>query len=149
MNDHNTPLTRRRLRTWLRILRLTRRAENHLREFLRSECDTTLPRFDVMAALHRAEKPMKMSELSERLLVSNGNATTVVDRLEREGLVQRVASESDRRVKHVTLSDAGRARFEVLAHAHEAEVDKLFATLGHEELDMMRTIIRRMEGASQ
>ncbi len=149
MNDHTTPLTRRRLRTWLRILRLTRRAENHLREFLRSECDTTLPRFDVMAALHRAEKPMKMSELSERLLVSNGNATTVVDRLEREGLVQRVASESDRRVKHVTLSDAGRARFEVLARAHEAEVDKLFATLGHEELDMMRTIIRRMEGASQ
>lgn len=149
MTDHATPLTRRRLRTWLRILRLTRRAENHLREYLRAECDTTLPRFDVMAALYRADKPMKMSELSQKLLVSNGNATAVVDRLEQDGLALRVASETDRRVKYVTLSDAGRARFEVLASAHEAEVDKLFAKLGHEELDMMRTIIRRMEGATQ
>ena len=149
MTDHATPLTRRRLRTWLRILRLTRRAENHLREFLRSECDTTLPRFDVMAALHRAGRPMKMSELSDRLLVSNGNATAVVDRLERDGLAVRVASESDRRVKHVTLSDAGRTRFESLARAHEAEVDKLFASLGHDDLDTMRALIRRLEGTDQ
>ncbi|MTJ03115.1 MAG: MarR family transcriptional regulator [Sediminimonas qiaohouensis] len=149
MTEQTAPLTRRRLRTWLRILRLTRGAENHLREFLRAECDTTLPRFDVMAALYRADKPMKMSELSQKLLVSNGNATAVVDRLEQDGLAIRVASETDRRVKHVTLSDAGRDRFAVLARAHEAEVDKLFANLGHDELDMMRTIIRRMEGSSQ
>ena len=47
-------LSRRRLRGWLRLLRLTRQTENHLREYLRVNHATTLPRFDVMAALYRA-----------------------------------------------------------------------------------------------
>ena len=68
-------LSKRRLRAWLRLLRVTRGTENHLREFLRVNHATTLPRFDVMAALHRAGGPMKMSALSRQLLVSNGNAT--------------------------------------------------------------------------
>ena len=64
-STHDTPLSQRRLRTWIRLLRLTRSTENHLREFLRVNYDTTLPRFDVAAALHREAAPMKMSELSE------------------------------------------------------------------------------------
>ncbi len=65
-------LSRRRLRTWIRLLRITRSTENHLREYLRVNYDTTLPRFDVAAALYRVGKPMKMSELSQMLLVSKG-----------------------------------------------------------------------------
>jgi DNA-binding HxlR family transcriptional regulator len=48
-----------------------------------------LPRFDVMAALYRRREGVTMSELSRMLLVSNGNATAVVDRLEADGLVRR------------------------------------------------------------
>ncbi|WP_439521869.1 MarR family winged helix-turn-helix transcriptional regulator [Marivita sp.] len=141
-------LARRRLRTWIRLLRLTRGTENQLRDFLRVSYDTTLPRFDVMAALFRSETPMKMSELSRMLLVSNGNATTVVDRLESEGLVRRLASETDRRVVMVTLTDAGRTQFKELARAHEIEVDRIFANLGEEDLDMLRDLVRRAEGGT-
>ena len=108
-------LSARRLRTWIRLLRMTRSTETHLREYLRVNHDTTLPRFDVMAALHRHEGPMKMSDLSRSLLVSNGNATAVVDRLEKDGLAQRVQSETDRRAVLVTLTDAGRTEFEAQA----------------------------------
>ena len=49
------PLSKRRLRLWLRLLRVTRVTEAQLREFLRVEHGSTLPRFDVMAALHRSD----------------------------------------------------------------------------------------------
>jgi len=140
------PLDRRRLKTWLRLLRVTRRTENHLREFLRVNFDTTLPRFDVTAALYRNDGPMKMSDLSQRLLVSNGNATTVVERLEKDGIARRVPSEIDRRVVLVELTKEGRSWFEEVARAHEAEIDRLFARLGHDELDTIRDLLHRVEG---
>lgn len=144
----DTDLPTRRLRTWLRLLRLTRGTENHLREYLRLNHDTTLPRFDVMAALHRANSPVKMSDLSRQLLVSNGNATAVVERLEKESLAARVPGEGDRRVVLVALTDKGRAVFEAQAADHKAEVDRLFSMLGHEELDALRDILHRVEEAS-
>ena len=75
------PASKERLRLWLRILSAQRVIENEVRERLRVEHDTTLPRFDVMAALYRNEEGLKMSELSGELRVSNGNVTGIVDRL--------------------------------------------------------------------
>lgn len=139
------PLSVRRLRAWLRALRLVRSTEKQLREFLRVNFDTTLPRFDVAAALYRRAKPMKMSELSELLLVSNGNATTVVDRLEREGRARRVASETDRRVVLVELTPKGREWFQEIAAAHEQEVNRIFSNLGDEDLTRFRDLIKIAE----
>ena len=70
-----------RLRLWLRLLRASRTIEAELRERLKRDYDTTLPRFDVMAALYRSPEGMLMSDLSRYLLVSNGNVTGIVDRL--------------------------------------------------------------------
>lgn len=140
----SVPLSKRRLKTWIRILGVTRMAEAHLREFLRVEHDTTLPRFDVMAALYRRRVPLSMSELSRLLLVSNGNATTVVDRLEKDGLVRRVPFEADRRTVHVSLTDEGLAQFEKLAADHEREVDQLFARLTDADLDALKDILKKL-----
>ncbi len=137
-------LSKRKLKMWIRMLRVTRMAENHLREFLRLRHDTTLPRFDVMAALYRRRDGVTMSELSRMLLVSNGNATAVVDRLERDGLVRRSPSETDRRTVYVALTAEGLAQFEGLAAGHEAEVDTLFAGLGEADLDSLTEILKRM-----
>lgn len=129
---------------WIRLLGVTRAAESHLREHLRVNHGTTLPRFDVMAALWRRREGVTMSELSRMLLVSNGNATTVVDRLEADGFVRRTPSETDRRTVFVALTPAGLAEFEGLAAGHEAEVDKLFAGLSDDDLDRMTEILKRM-----
>lgn len=137
------PLSKRRLKTWLRLLRLTRTVEARLREHLRVEHDTTLPRFDVMAALYRRPEALSMSELSRLLLVSNGNATAVVDRLEKDGLARRKASEADRRTVHVALTPEGVAAFEAMAASHEAMLDGLLAGLGPQDMDALRDILRR------
>ena len=139
-------LTQRRLRAWLRLLRVTRRTENHLREYLRVNHATTLPRFDVMAALYRASTPMTMSALSGELLVSNGNATAVVQRLEAEGLARRTPHDRDGRVVMVSLTDEGKTAFEQQATGHRIEVDKLLAGLDAEALDTLREMIHRIEG---
>ena len=137
-------LSKRRLKMWIRLLGVTRGAQSHLREFLRIGHRTTLPRFDVMAALYRRRDGVTMSELSRMLLVSNGNATAVVDRLEADGLVRRTQSDSDRRTVFVALTPDGLEQFEGLAGEHEAEVDKVFAGLSGEDLDLLTGILKRM-----
>jgi DNA-binding MarR family transcriptional regulator len=137
-------LSKRRLKMWIRLLGVTRASENHLREYLRVNHATTLPRFDVMAALYRRRDGVTMSELSRMLLVSNGNATAVVDRLEADGMVARRPSDTDRRTVFVALTPAGLARFEAWAAEHEGEVDKMFAGLSAGDLEQLTDILKRM-----
>jgi DNA-binding MarR family transcriptional regulator len=112
-----------RVRLWLRLLRATRLIEAEMRERLKAEFDTTLPRFDVMAALDRQPDGMMMSELSRFLLVSNGNVTGIVDRLVSDGLVARTARDGDRRAFIVKLTEAGAIQFKAMAAAHERWID--------------------------
>jgi DNA-binding MarR family transcriptional regulator len=100
-----------------------------------------------MAALHRADAPMRMSELSKMLLVSGGNASTIVNRLEKDGLVERIAEAGDRRVVKVTLTPEGRAQFEAQAIGHEHMVDGLFSDLDHDDLDTFRDLLRKADEA--
>ncbi len=137
-------LSKRRLKMWIRLLGVTRAAESHLREHLRVKHATTLPRFDVMAALWRRRDGVTMSELSRMLLVSNGNATTVVDRLEADGFVRRTPSEEDRRTVFVALTPEGLAEFEGLAAGHETEVSKLFSGISEADLETMTEVLKRM-----
>lgn len=136
--------SRRELKLWLRMLLTTRAAEAELREFLRVSHGTTLPRFDVMAALWRRGEAISMSELSRMLLVSNGNATAVVDRLEKDGLVKRSPSETDRRTVYVALTEAGKMTFATLARDHAEEVSRIMQDLPDEDLDTMSAILKRM-----
>ncbi len=62
-----------------------------MRNGLRETFDITLPRFDLLAQLDRAPDGMTMGELSDRLMVSNGNVTGLAERLVSEGLVARPA----------------------------------------------------------
>lgn len=106
-----------RLRLWIRLLRASRTIEAELRERLKKEFDTTLPRFDVMAALYRSPEGMLMSDLSRFLLVSNGNVTGIVDRLVSEGLVTRARRNGDRRTSMVRLTEEGSRSFAAIAAA--------------------------------
>ncbi|WP_255435498.1 MarR family winged helix-turn-helix transcriptional regulator [Paracoccus sp. S1E-3] len=137
-------LATRRLKLWIRMLGVTRQMENQLREFLRVDHDTTLPRFDVMAALHRWRDGLTMTELSRTLLISNGNATTVVNRLVKDGLVRRIHSDADRRRITVKLTPKGLSTFEAVAAEHRQMVDGLFGDLDQADLDAMRGVLRRL-----
>jgi DNA-binding MarR family transcriptional regulator len=135
------PSGKTRLRLWLRLLRATRHVEGELRERLRTEFDTTLPRFDVLAALARKDKGLKMSALSRMLMVSNGNVTGIVDRLVTDGMIVRVPIEGDRRATLVRLTSKGREAFALMAARHEAWVDELFDDLTAREAGMVASAL--------
>jgi DNA-binding MarR family transcriptional regulator len=121
LDDHHQAL-----KIWLRLLACTTRVENVIRQRLRSEFGTTLPRFDLMAQLDREPEGLSMGELSARMMVTGGNVTGIVDQLESEGLVQRAAHPSDRRAYQVRLTAAGRRQFRRMATVHEAWIIELF-----------------------
>ena len=129
----STTQSKARLRLWLRLLGVTRKIENELRDKLRRDHNTTLPRFDVMSALNRHPEGLRMSELSGVLKVSNGNVTGIVDRLAEEGLVERVAVPGDRRAMMARLTPRGQTVFAGQAAEHEAWIDALFADMGADE----------------
>ncbi|MFP4405549.1 MarR family winged helix-turn-helix transcriptional regulator [Rhodosalinus sp.] len=136
--------SKQRLRLWLRMLEATRHIEARLRDELRTEHDSTLPRFDVLAALYRRPDGLRMSELSAMLKVSNGNVTGIVERLVSEGHVERLRVEGDRRAMRVRLTEAGRARFAGMAAWHEARVNDLLGDFDTEELAPMIALLARI-----
>ena len=136
-------LAKRRLRLWLKLLRSTRHVERQVRDRLRRE-GATLPRFDVMAALYREETGLRMSELSQRLMVSNGNVTGIVDRLVIDGMIVRVPVAGDRRATRVCLTARGRAAFAGMAALHESWINELFAALPEAEIDGLATSLNKI-----
>jgi DNA-binding MarR family transcriptional regulator len=123
------------VRLWLRLLSLHNLIDSELRRRLQERFGCTLPQFDVLSELQRASEPQTMSQVSRQLMVSNGNLTGVVDRLEREGSVRREVSAGDRRVQLVSLTSAGHARFAAIAAEHAAWLEELFGGLARSELD--------------
>jgi len=137
------PVSKQRLRLWLRLLRSSRAIEARLRERLRTKFAITLPQFDVMAALARNESGMTMTELSRHLMVSNGNVTGIIDRLVAEKLVLRQAPANDRRSYIVRLTPKGASQFSAIAKAHEGWVDELLVEIDAAEAE---SIIQQLDG---
>jgi DNA-binding MarR family transcriptional regulator len=121
VDDHHQAL-----KLWLRMLACTTRVENVIRQRLRSEFGTTLPRFDLMAQLDREPDGLSMGELSARMMVTGGNVTGIVDQLEGEGLVVREDHPNDRRAFLVRLTASGRRQFRRMAAVHETWIVELF-----------------------
>lgn len=144
MKDLDRTPSKQRLRLWLRMLSAHRGVEAQLRERLREDYDSTLPRFDVMAALDRYRDGLRMSDLSARLKVSNGNVTGIVERLVSEGLVERAQVDGDRRAMLVRLTPAGIERFAAMAADHEAWINDMLAPFSGAELDTLITLLDRI-----
>lgn len=122
-------------RLWLRLLACSTTVEREAGRRLREEFGSTLPRFDLLAALDRAgEAGLSMGEAAERLRVTNGNVTGLARRLEGEGLIERLAG-PDRRVQRLRLTGEGRSRFAAMAAAHEGWIGELFAGLDDGEVE--------------
>jgi DNA-binding MarR family transcriptional regulator len=142
---HAPPGHKDELRLWLRLLTCTTLVEGEIRARLRRDFDTTLPRFDLMAALDRAQGGMMLGDVSRRMMVSNGNVTGLATRLEAEGLVERRTRPGDRRAQLLRLTPKGRREFARQSVAHESWVAELFDGLPPEE----RTALFRLLGRAK
>lgn len=131
------PHSKLSLRLWLRLLSCATVVEKRVRARLEEEFGTTLPRFDVLAAIARHPDGPTMSQLSRSMMVSNGNVTAVVNRLMEDGWIVRTVGGRDRRVATVRLTRKGRAAFAKMAEAHERWIDTMFAEIPDAELESL------------
>jgi DNA-binding MarR family transcriptional regulator len=138
---------REELRLWLRLLTCTTMVEGEIRRRLRRDFDVTLPRFDLMAQLDKVPDGMTLSDISKRMMVSNGNITGLVDRLVASGHVTRRASEIDRRAQIISLTESGRAEFRAMAGAHENWVAEMFAGLNRDGVERLMELLARTKSS--
>lgn len=147
-DDYETGLTendRLDLRVWLRLLTCSNLMERSIRQTMREQFDTTLPRFDILSQLDRASDGLTMGELSRRLMVSNGNVTGLIDRLVGEGLVVREPAPHDRRAQLVRLTKGGKKAFADMVPAHAALVKEHFAGLSRDELIALHDLLGHLK----
>ena len=135
----------RALRIWLRLLTCTQLIEREVRSRLRHDFATTLPRFDLMAQLERHPEGLKMNELSRLLMVTGGNVTTIVDQLEKEGLVERLDEPADRRAFRIHLTRTGERTFADMAREHEEWVVGLLSGLSRREQDDLLKLLAKVK----
>jgi DNA-binding MarR family transcriptional regulator len=129
---------------------LARLLESHnlmvaeVRRGLADEC--TMARFDLLANLHR-QNGQTLAVLSRRMLVTAGNLTGLVDRAERDGVVERRPDANDRRLSRVYLTEKGRALVEALLPAHAQRVSELLSSLDANERRELRRLLGKLRGS--
>jgi DNA-binding MarR family transcriptional regulator len=137
------------LRLWLRLLTCTTLIEGEVRSRLRERFDVTLPRFDLMAQLDKVAEGMTLSDVSKRMMVSNGNVTGLVERLVESGHLVRRTSDSDRRVQVIRLTKAGRAEFRKMAAEHEGWIADIFSELAPKHVRELMRLLAKTKASAQ
>jgi DNA-binding MarR family transcriptional regulator len=137
------------LRLWLRLFACKEVIESEVRRRLRDSFDVTLPRFDLMAQLYRAPKAMTLGELSQRMMVSNGNVTGLVDRLVEQGLISRQPSPTDRRAQLVSLTAEGRRFFRAMARTNGDWIANMLADLSAEEIETLMRLLAKTKASAR
>ena len=137
------------IRLWLRLLTCTTLIEGEVRGRLRESFDVTLPRFDLMAQLDKVPDGMTLSDVSKRMMVSNGNVTGLVERLVESGHLDRRTSDTDRRVQVIRLTKAGRAEFRRMAAEHQVWISDLFSDLTQRMSGNLMRLLARTKGSAR
>jgi len=79
------------------------------------------------------------------MLIQPPSVTGVVDRMERQGLVRRIASQTDRRVRHLSLTPQGRDLVAKVLEGHADRIQLLFAGLKIHEQQTLLELCNRMQ----
>src|ERR1700676_154978 len=137
------------IRLWLRLLTCTTLIEGEVRSRLRERFDVTLPRFDLMAQLDRAPDGMTLSDVSKRMMVSNGNVTGLVERLVESGHLDRRTSDSDRRVQVIRLTKNGRHAVRKMVGEHESWIADIFSDLIRKDVRELMRLLAKTKASAQ
>jgi MarR family transcriptional regulator, 2-MHQ and catechol-resistance regulon repressor len=137
--------SRAELRTLDTFIKLTRCTNSILARLAERNTigDLTYSQFAVLEALYHLG-PMTQGEVSQKVLKSGSNMTTVIDNLERDGLVRRERDENDRRVIHVHLTDEGTSKLQEILPGHIAALVEEFSILSASEQEMLGELCKKL-----
>jgi DNA-binding MarR family transcriptional regulator len=133
------PLTERELGAWKGLLRTHAMLVKRLDAELEAAHGLALTSYEVLLNLsHADEHKMRMCDVADSVLLSRSGLTRLVDRLEREGLVERVSCTDDARGAYARLTDAGETKLREAQATHLDGVREHFLRhFAPEELDLL------------
>lgn len=130
--------------SWLRLARVFAKIDRASAEHLRA-WQLSVAQFDVLAQISTAEGQTQQA-LADRLLVTKGNVSQLLDRLEARGLVQRVA---DGRAWQLFLTPQGRCLVQSVVPAQEQFIAQRFGHLTADELHQLRTLLQTLDRTAE
>jgi len=92
---------------------------------------------------------MTLSDVSKRMMVSNGNVTGLVERLVESGHLDRRTSDTDRRVQVIRLTKIGRAEFRKMAAEHETWIADIFSDLTPKDVRELMRLLAKTKASAQ
>ncbi len=137
------PSRRDMLRTWVLLARAHAKFVHRMHQVFSSH-GLTGPQFDVMATLHRTEG-ITQQELAAGLLVTKGNVTGVIDRMEAVAWIERRPDPEDRRANRLYLTVNGRKKFSEVVPEHHALLYEVMAGFAPVELNTFCRLLRQFE----
>ncbi|MEQ8479990.1 MAG: MarR family transcriptional regulator [Hoeflea sp.] len=126
-----------------RVLNFAAGATTAMCQDMLSEHGLTLAQWVILSALWRQDG-MLINEIADYSGNNAPAASRIVDRMEEAGLVQRVPSDSDKRVVLVCLTDRGRS-YDHLSDFHERVNARLLKGLSDEEADQLFELLARVD----
>lgn len=142
MRGAGTRAERTAVLPWLRLARVFQKID-HLSAVAFAAEGLSVAQFDIIAQLGRGEG-ITQQELADRLLVTKGNISQLIGKMERRGLVARSQAG---RANILSLTAEGQRLFAAVVPAQEARIAVLFAALTpHEQRDLLR-LLRTLDHA--
>ena len=135
-----------RLDAWRAFLFAHAQVRRQLERELQAERGMSLAEYEVLLFLAYSEgRRLRMSELADRMLLSRSGATRLVDRLEADGLVERVVCDTDRRGQWAQLTAGGYERLRAASPTHLRGIAEHFLDrIPPGELDALHATLRRV-----
>ncbi|MDP4147222.1 MAG: MarR family transcriptional regulator [Bacillota bacterium] len=131
----------------IRVLKVMRRVMDHIRLSMEEhfkELNITGPQGMVIGTImHYGE--MKISDISEKLSLSNSTVSGIIDRLEKQGLVERIRSKDDRRVVYVSVAPNFRKRAKAKHKVVEESFQAMMNKATPEEIDIIHKGLDTLE----
>ena len=128
---------------WIRLARCHATLLRSLRGFEHSP-GMTMAQFDALAQLSRHPQGMTSSALAQALLVTAGNVTGLMQRLEQRGWVRRESHPSDGRSRVLVLTPAGRKVAAREIARHEAQIAAALAGLSDATVARLNRDLERL-----
>jgi MarR family 2-MHQ and catechol resistance regulon transcriptional repressor len=132
----------RALNLFIKLMRATETLNARLQQAL-SEQGLTMGQLAVLEALLHLG-PMHQRNLGRKLLRSDANVTTVVDNLERDGLVTRQRAQKDKRFVTVSLTASGKRLIQKVFPAHARSIAKSLAGLTPGEQEQLSALCKKL-----
>lgn len=125
---------------------MLRRTADAVARYVESELGkwgVTTAQYGVLLHLMRG-KPLSLTDLSGLVFRSNSTLTSLIDRMERDGLVVRVAYADDRRVTKVKLTATGKELLLNIRPHHRSFLADMMSCLSSEEIIQLRELLEKI-----